>query len=198
MSELVIKGQAWISNDDLVQDQIVFSDTNTADNGTNEVVTIISNIWDDLSSPTGEYKSNGKGYFYWEYEMTDTLSDTGDVVTINFECPKLTYEKAKEILVPGNTPEERDEKEAELIAEQGLPFDDPRNGSLGKGDYIDYYITKFYEAYENNLKHGNIQRTEVTFPGSSHINLDGRTIVVEEVTVTNYDFGDISNLLCMY
>jgi hypothetical protein len=198
MSELVIKGQAWILDDKFVQDQIVFSDSNTSNNGASSVSVILENIWDDLFSGAGTYKWNNNGYFYWEYEMTDTTSETGDLVTIKFECPKLTYEKAVERLVPGATKEAREKKEAELVATQGLPFDDPRKGSLGMGDYVDYYITKFWEAYENSLKYGNIQRTEVTFPGSTHIGLDGETKVVEKVTVKNFDFGDISNLLCMY
>ena len=186
MSELVIKGQAWILDDKFVQDQIVFSDSITSNNGASNVSVILENIWDDLFSGSGTY------------EMTDTTSETGDLVTIKFECPKLTYEKAVERLVPGATKEAREKKEAELVATQGLPFDDPRKGSLGMGDYVDYYITKFWEAYENSLKYGNIQRTEVTFPGSTHIGLDGETKIVEKVTVKNFDFGDISNLLCMY
>lgn len=198
MSELVIKGEAWILGDKLVQDQTVFSDSDASINGETTVVTLIENIWDDLFSGSGEYKWNNKTYFYWEYEMTDTTSDSGDLITVKFECPSLTYEKAKERLIPGNTPEERDEKEAELVASQGFPFDDPRKASLGKGDYVDYYITKFIEAYENSLKYGNIQRTEVTFPGSSHIALDGSTVVIEEVTVKNYDFGDMYNLLSSF
>jgi hypothetical protein len=198
MSELVVKGQAWIVDDKLVQDQVTFSDSDPSINGTSSVVVLIEDIWDDLFSSSGTYHSNGKGYFYWEYQMTDTTSDTGDLVTINFECPKLTYEKAKEKLIPGATPEARDKKEAELIASKGFPFDDPRKASLGMGEYVDYYITKFIEAYENSLKYGNIQRTEVTFPGSTHIGLDGNTVTVNEVTVTNYEFGDISNLLCMF
>jgi hypothetical protein len=101
-------------------------------------------------------------------------------------------------LIPGDTPEERDQNEADLIASQGFPFGDPRVASLGKGDYVDYYITKFIEAYENSLKYGNIQRTEVTFPGSTHVGLDGNTVTVDKVTVANYDFGDISNLLCSF
>lgn len=198
MSELIVKGQAWIVDDKLVQDQITFSDSDTAKNGTTETVVLVDNIWDDLFSGAGKYEWNNRNYFYWEYEMTDTTSDTGDVVLIKYECPKLTYEIAKEKLIPGDTPEERDQNEADLIASQGFPFGDPRKESLGKGDYVDYYITKFIEAYENSLKYGNIQRTEVTFPGSTHVGLDGNTVTVDKVTVANYDFGDISNLLCSF
>ena len=75
---------------------------------------------------------------------------------------------------------------------------DPRKASLGKGDYVDYYITKFWVALENSYKNGNIQRTEVTFPGSSHVGLDGDMVTVEKVTVTNHDFGDLANLLSLY
>jgi hypothetical protein len=200
MSELVIKGQAWICNDQLIQDQVVFSDSeNASDNGASRTVVLIDNIWDDLFSGAGTYKWNGKNYFYWEYEMTDTTSDTGDVITVKYECPVLTYEKAKEMLVSGETPEARDEKEKELVSKyNGIPFPDPRKASLGKGDYVDYYITKFWVALENSYKNGNIQRTEVTFPGSSHVGLDGDMVTVEEVTVTNHDFGDLANLLSLY
>ena len=199
MSELVIKGQAWICNDQLLQDQITFTDSESSNNGASETVVLIENIWDDLFAGNGKYIWNGKNYFYWEYEMTDTMSDTGDVVLVKYECPVLTYEKAKEKLVPGATPEARDEKEKELVSTyNGLPFPDPRKASLGYGDYVDYYITKFWVALENSYKNGNIQRTEVTFPGSSHVGLDGEIVTVDEVTVTNHDFSDIANLLSLY
>ena len=58
MSELIVKGQAWIVDNKLVQDQITFSDSDTTKNGTTETVTLIENIWDDLFSGSGKYKWN--------------------------------------------------------------------------------------------------------------------------------------------
>lgn len=80
----IIKGQAYIIGDALVQEQILLT---TGSASTSNVVELIKNIWDDLKTE-GTYKSNKKkNYFYWEYKMTDTENEDSEV-TIKFECPQ--------------------------------------------------------------------------------------------------------------
>ena len=85
----IIKGQAWISGDKLLQDQIVFLN----DIPTENTVVLISNIWDNLfENGDNNYivKSNKKGYFYWEVPVTPI--DNDNVGQLNekmlIECPK--------------------------------------------------------------------------------------------------------------
>ena len=85
-----IKGQAWIAKDEstgkesLVQDQIMVV---PGVDSVSCVIALVDDIWADLLSASGTYKTNDKGYFYWEY--TQTLVDNPDLeITVNFECPK--------------------------------------------------------------------------------------------------------------
>ena len=57
-------GQAYILEDQLVQETITFTDSGDSFNGTN---VIIENIWEDLLANSHQYKKSGKKYFYWEY-----------------------------------------------------------------------------------------------------------------------------------
>ena len=84
MDSKLIKGQAWIVGDKLVQSQtLFFSNGSTSEN----TVVLIDDIWADLRS-AGTYKSNEKKtYFYWEYQMTD-LNDDDLEVTVRIECPR--------------------------------------------------------------------------------------------------------------
>ena len=83
----VIKGQAWIKGDKLLQDQIVFLNNIPTEN----IVVLISNIWDNLlkgpkeGEPTA--KTNGKGYFYWELEI-NSIDNESELVKFLVECPK--------------------------------------------------------------------------------------------------------------
>jgi hypothetical protein len=61
MDTKIIKGQAWISGNSLVQDQIMII---PGVDSVSNVVCLIEDIWEDLSSSSGQYKTNGKGYFY--------------------------------------------------------------------------------------------------------------------------------------
>lgn len=80
----IIKGQAFIIGDALVQEQILITPGNTS---TSNTVELIKNIWEDLKTD-GTYKSNKKkNYFFWEYKMTDTENENSEV-TIKFECPQ--------------------------------------------------------------------------------------------------------------
>lgn len=79
-----IYGQAWVFDNKVLQDQITIFPNGTSEE---KVVTIIPDIWDDLFSSEGEYKTNGKGYFYWEVQMTD-IGDDDITVPFLVECPK--------------------------------------------------------------------------------------------------------------
>ena len=84
MDTKTIKGQAWIEGDNLVQEQILI--TSSGKDSYNLIV-LVNNIWDDLTSETHLYKVGKPGYYYWEYQMTDIEDDTIEH-TIQFECPR--------------------------------------------------------------------------------------------------------------
>ena len=80
----IIKGQAFIIENALVQEQILLTPGQAS---TTNIVELIKNIWDDLKTE-GTYKSNKKkNYFYWEYEMTDTENEDS-VIKVKMECPQ--------------------------------------------------------------------------------------------------------------
>ena len=89
-----VKGQPYIMNDQLLQDQIllVTSDNKTVRTASGTEV-IVDNIWDDLLSTSGKWKRK-KNYFYWEVEVSDTLDDRGTDATVQqmIECPRPTPE----------------------------------------------------------------------------------------------------------
>ena len=74
-------GQAYIIDDQLIQDTITFTETGQSFNGTN---VIIENIWEDLLASSHQYKKSGKKYFYWEYTQTN---DEGQDIFIKYEAP---------------------------------------------------------------------------------------------------------------
>lgn len=79
----IIKGQTWISGDKLIQEQMTFK---VGKQPTTETVVLIEDIWKDLNSDKGTYKSNSKKtYFYWEVEQSN-LDD--EIVKVMIECPK--------------------------------------------------------------------------------------------------------------
>lgn len=161
----IVKGQAWISNDALIQEQITFT---PGKQPTTTVVKLIDNIWDDLTSDKGTYKSNDKKtYFYWEVEQSD-ISGDGEI-KVMIECPK---------------------------PKEGLfnpPYDE-----TPKGDWAKYWLEKFKTTYNNFQQRSTIQPKEVVFPGTEYINQQGETVKVEERRVPRDNFGDITNLLSMF
>lgn len=80
----VIKGQAWIDGNALVQEQVMIIPGKTS---TTNTVCLIEDIWEDLTSASGTYRAGKPGYFFWEVTMTDSENDENEI-TINFECPK--------------------------------------------------------------------------------------------------------------
>ena len=80
---ITVYGQAFISGDSLVQDQLLLTEKTQSEN----TIVLISDIWKDLLSSSGKWKAGKNGYFYWEVEMTDT-EDTDKKVKVKVSCPK--------------------------------------------------------------------------------------------------------------
>lgn len=169
-----IFGQAWIFGNSLVQDQI-FVTTNGMSEGT---AVLISNIWEDLTSEEGshQYKTNKKGYFYWEVEMT-SMDDDSITVKVNIECPKpdITLEEFRD-------PEPDSEWTASEIAE----------------NYKKYWIVKLAKIKKDAENEYAIQRKEVIFKGNTYQDQTGQDIEKPDYTFNNSDIGDITNLLNLF
>lgn len=174
----VIKGQAWVIDNQLVQDQIVMY---PGGRSTSNIVVLIPDIWKDLQAPMlnagngedpmsmpgdGKYRTNKKGYFYWEVEMTD-IGDDDLTVKVFIECPK---------------PREED-------------YD-----KLGEysGEWAEYWAERYNTALKNAEDKMVIQKKEVVFPGSQYLDQNGDWVEVKEKRETNYELGSIANLLSMF
>lgn len=167
MANKIIKGQAWISGDSLVQDQILLTDTGKSSENT---VELIANIWDDLTKASGnEYKTNNKGYFFWEVEMT-SMEDDDVTVKVNIECPK---------------------------PKPGL-FQEPYDPDSVDSSYAKYWVAKMKTAQENYENEYAIQRKEVVFNGCTYQDQEGRDVELPDYTFNNSDIGDITNLLSLF
>ena len=172
----VIKGQAWISttiNDDgtekssLVQDQVM--DVPGVDCFSN-VVCLIDDIWEDLTSAAGLYKSNGDGYFYWEYQQ-NAMDDPEVEITIKYECPQ---------------------------PKEGL-FEPPFDPDAVEGEYSKYWVAKMKKATENYEYKMAVQKKEIVFPKHEYLEWStGQIKTVDETKVVNNDLADIENLLNLY
>lgn len=168
MTGKIIKGQAMIIGDSLVQNQTLISSSGVSEN----IVPLIKNIWEDLLKADGahEYKSNlKKTYFYWEYKMTDSEDDTTEITRM-IECPR---------------------------PKEGL-FEEPYDPANGKGDYAKVWLTRFKTAADNAKSSYTIQPKEIVFPGTKYINPQGDMVDVEEKRVCNDNLGDITNLLAIF
>ncbi len=170
-----IKGQAWIAKDEstgkesLVQDQIMVV---PGVDSVSCVIALVDDIWADLLSASGTYKTNDKGYFYWEYKQT--LVDNPDLeITVNFECPK----PKDGLFIDPDTKELVDVDEVE-------------------GDYAKYWVAKLKTYADNYEYHAAVQKKEVVFPKNEYLDWKtGKIEEVDEVRVKNDDLGDIDNLL---
>lgn len=92
-----IKGLPFLIGNTIYQEQILFVGNQ---NSTNTVV-LIEDIWEDLITGPSTAKTNGKGYFYWEFDITNPEDDTL-TTKIKLECPR-PYEEVYEDLDSGNT-----------------------------------------------------------------------------------------------
>lgn len=168
MANKTIRCQAWINGDTLVQDCILVTPGAVSDQQTD---VLVSNIWDDLLSENGKYKTNGRGYFYWEYKMTD--HDNDDVeVTVFHECPK-----PKEDLFTG---------------------DRASHLSNPQGEYAKYWVGKIKTAQENYEKSMSIQKKDITLKGTTYLKQNGESIELKDMKVANDDLSDITNLLGLF
>lgn len=176
-SSNVIKGQAWISDNKLLQDQIIEINGVLTEN----TVVLISDIWDNLfNNGDSEYvvKSNKKGYFYWEIPVTPI--DNDNVGQLNekmfIECPKPRedqFERLNEVQVD----------EGEDVSEV----------------WAKYWKKRFDTTMENAEKKMTIQRKEVVFGGSNYIDPDGNLKTIDEQHVqVDHELGSIANLLMMF
>ena len=162
----IIKGQAWIDKDALVQEQIMIIPGRPA---TTNVVALIPDIWEDLTSSGGTYKSNGGKYFYWEYEMTDSENDDA-VVTVRYECPRPK---------PNLFPEPYDPESVD-------------------GDYAKYWVERMKTASENYEKAYAIQRKEIILKGTEYLDSEGSIVKIEDKVESNTNLGDIMSLLGLF
>ena len=161
----IVKGQAWIQGDKLVQEQILITPGSVS---STNVVALIENIWEDLIG-AGPYKTNGRGYFYWEYKMTDTEDDNVEMV-VKFECPK---------------------------PKEGL-FQEPYDPSKCSGEYSKYWVGRLKTAVDNFELKSTVQRKEVIFPGTTYVDSKGDVVELEDTKFSNNDLGDITNLLNIF
>lgn len=176
-SDNVIKGQAWVSGNELLQDQIVFLNGIPTEN----TVVLISDIWDNLfKNGDNNYvvKSNKKGYFYWEVPVTpidnDNIGQLNEKMLI--ECPKPRedqFDRLNEVQV----------EEGEDVSEV----------------WAKYWKKRFDTTLKNAEEKMTIQRKEVIFGGSNYIDPNGEPKTIEEKHVqTDHELGSIANLLMMF
>ncbi len=172
----VIKGQAFVSGNALVQDQMLMvvlpnGSTTTSSN----FVTLIKDVWADLKSTTSEIKQVKGDCWCWEVKVTDT-EDNSKEVTMKVQAP---------------TPDKMvfwDEEKKNFDLE---PNSDDSNWSKYWKEKIKNYLNS--PSYGINA----ISPVEVTFPKTSYINQHGELVEKEEITFRRDDLGDMDNLLMM-
>ena len=92
----LIKGRVWIHNNvSLVQESAELINGRKVENSA-EV--LISDIWEDLKSASGQWKQSTveERYFYWEYNYTNAEKGFVDEIA-KYECPRPTREFFEEI-----------------------------------------------------------------------------------------------------
>lgn len=172
--EKILYGDAIIMKTDnfgtesLVQFQTIISIVNGKSVINDKVAIIIEDIWSDLLSDSGTYKSNDKkNWFYWE--ITKTSIDNDDItVKEKFECPK---------------PNE-------------IYYDQIVDGEF-TGDYANYWKTKIETARSNYEKEAAILKKEVILePGPDYNLVDGTHVEQEKKTIIRDNpLNEMGNLL---
>ncbi len=95
MAEKIIKNMPYLQHDSetgnwkLLQEQVTFVEEKKKVREFEETVVLIENVWEDLKNTNGEWKWNGKKYFYWECDV-NSLED--EVVKTQIEAPAPTKE----------------------------------------------------------------------------------------------------------
>lgn len=168
-----LKGSAYIvrtdkGKDSLVQEQTLVTMVEGKTIMSDNTVVLIDDIWSDLLSD-GTYKTNGKKYFYWEYEMTDTSND--DVtIQMKFECP---------------SPQEKD-------------YQDIKDGKYS-GSYADYWKEKLLTAEENAKKESVICTQEISLPGTTwNTPTETVTVDDMVVRRSDTGISELGNLLSLF
>lgn len=158
----VIKGQAWICDGKLLQEQVLV----TTSGSTSNVVSLIDDIWEDLTKE-GTYKYNSKKtFFYWEYTQTDLEGD--EERTVMIECPR---------------------------PKDGL-FKEPYDPSKVVGEYAKTWVTKYKTAQDNYDNSSAVQPTKVILAGTEYVDPEnGKLKKVEGSVVERESFDDFTNLL---
>ena len=173
-STKTIYGDVYITKVDsketesLVQVQTLVTQINGKIIMTDNIVTIIEDIWEgDLLSDSGTYKTNGKGYFYWEVDKTDIENDD---ITIKekVSCPN-PLEKYYDRIVKGEF----------------------------SGSYADYWKTKIETARTNYENEAAILKKEVILTAGPEYNLVDDTHVTPEnkTIVRDNPLNELGNLL---
>lgn len=94
MAQKVVKSSPYIHISEegkysLVQEQVIFVEEKKKVKEFNETAVLIEDIWKDLKDKAGQWKWNGKKYFYWECETT---SLEGETIKEMIEAPVPTAE----------------------------------------------------------------------------------------------------------
>lgn len=191
----IIRGQAWISGNSLIQDIITITENGSSAISTESTETIVENIWTDLTNLTDEhnYETNNKGYFYWKVNMT-SLDNDDETVEVYVECPRPDVN-----IDPFRNPEPDENWTPEETA----------------SNYAKYWITKLAKIMKQAENEYAIQRKEVIFHGGSYLKQDqlpdgasvdnypgegngSWNVEIPDYTFNNSDIGDITNLLSLF
>lgn len=161
-------GNVWVNaGKSLVQDVIVVLPGGQMLDNT---VILIDDIWEDLLSSGGKWKTNGKGYFYWVISHTDIGNDDL-TIEVSYQCP-----------------------EPNLIANPLLHDKIIK----GNGDWATYWKERIEKVEKNYEEKYAIQRKSITLQGTEWIDQTGNVQKIEASTHQLNSFGDIENLLGMF
>lgn len=185
--QIVIKGQAWIQDDKVYQENTIMTSTDSW----NKTEVIVEDIWEDLLSAAGTYKkADGRAYYYWEYKQAVVggyLNFNGqpEEVTVRLECPKPKPGLFDQYFKDGS----------KFKSPKDWGDDETIDNTL-TSDWARYWAKQLRDADLAYFKTGTIQKKSVTFVTKETISydLDGNAgEVISETTVeevNNTEFGD--------
>lgn len=162
-----IYGQPFLADESLMQDVTLLVINGQNSTSSENTVVIIENIWNDLKSKTGKFKNNGKGFWYWEVDVTD-MEDPDKTMKVKYPCPKPTMET----------------------------FENNIEVSENDSAWTTYWKLKMKVTLDSLYNSTNaVQRKQVTLAGTTYVDQNGNVITLPAKTVINNDLGDIQNLL---
>lgn len=174
----IVYGQAFVSGDSLVQDQLLMVQMPNGSASTSENhVVLIPNIWEDLKKATGTYivKQVKDEFWYWDDEklvMTDMETEKPTKIKVQIPRPSLDI------------------------------FRDPKTNALdleekdGDSDWVKFWkerLSKHVNSPYNSIN--AISPVEVTFPESSYLDQNGNVVKKDAITFRRDDLSDLDNLL---